>query len=475
MTRWGILGAGNIAHRFAASLQNIQGDSLYAISGRNPAKLQAFCEQYPCEKQYVGHENLLQDENVDAIYLALPHSMHKAWAVQALNAHKPVLCEKPCALNEEEVKEITACAEANHTLFMEAMKARFTPAYAKVCELAENNAIGRIHSITAVNCFLVSEERLRESYYLDPVMGGVLLDSGCYGISWLSAWMKQDINVRKVYVNFKENTDVYVDAYLLDQEGTQGHLTAAFDRKGEQKAVLTGTFGSLTITPLHRPKTIILKSALYPEGKTYEIPYDGDDFTGEITHFDRLMKEGKTESPVMSFADSLRCAGMSDQIRAYFRNYTDKDLQILAAQERAYASDCWNDDIVMILGDAVVNELKYYDRGIAIRIIRESDQKAVYEYVAPDKSERNLRFCMWKKKALETYGHSSAWAYVKHVMDPDTEMISAGAFPLLNSRGHILYSVLVSGLHEGKDHEIILRGLEDVTGVKAPDFPKALV
>ena len=106
MIRWGILGAGNIAHRFARSLQNEEDSILYAISGRSQEKLDVFQQEFPCEKTYVGHENMLNDDQVDAIYLALPHGMHKEWAIAALSRGIHVLCEKPAVLTEAEMKEI---------------------------------------------------------------------------------------------------------------------------------------------------------------------------------------------------------------------------------------------------------------------------------------------------------------------------------------------------------------------------------
>ena len=109
MIRWGILGAGRIADRFAASLELEDNCTLYAISGRNEEKLNAFKEKHPCEKVYLSHEEMLKDPDIDAVYVAVPHHMHKEWSIKALNAKKPVLCEKPAALNEQEVIEITEC------------------------------------------------------------------------------------------------------------------------------------------------------------------------------------------------------------------------------------------------------------------------------------------------------------------------------------------------------------------------------
>ena len=99
--RWGILGAGNIAYRFAASLKKEPGSILQAVSVRDPEKGKAFLKSHPAEKMYFRHEDLIQDPEVDALYIALPHGLHREWALKALDAGKAVLLEKPAGMNAE--------------------------------------------------------------------------------------------------------------------------------------------------------------------------------------------------------------------------------------------------------------------------------------------------------------------------------------------------------------------------------------
>ena len=110
MIQWGILGAGNIAHRFAASLAGEPDCRLAAISGRNPEKLKAFSALFGNPVWYTDHQALIDDPQVDAIYLALPHGLHREWAVKALAAGKAVLCEKPAVLHQEEMAQIARTA-----------------------------------------------------------------------------------------------------------------------------------------------------------------------------------------------------------------------------------------------------------------------------------------------------------------------------------------------------------------------------
>ena len=154
--RWGILGAGRIAHRFAASLRSEPQAKLVAISCRSAVKAAAFAEKFnvatadALSDEALGgeagaaHETLLARPDIDAIYLALPHGLHRTWAIRALRAGKAVLCEKPAALSADEMRAIAAVFRETGTLFMEAMKTRFTPCYARVRELVAADAIGRI-------------------------------------------------------------------------------------------------------------------------------------------------------------------------------------------------------------------------------------------------------------------------------------------------------------------------------------------
>lgn len=183
MIRFGILGAGNIAHRFAASLAKVEGAELVAASRRTAEKAAAFLAEVPCAsgaRAYGDHEALLADPEVDAIYLALPHDLHHAWALRALDAGKVVLCEKPAMLSEAEAAEVTAAARERGLLFMEAMKTRFVPLHPHVVD-----AVGALGLVARVHASLCNDAlasyRTRDTYILGGGPGsGVLLDCGIY-------------------------------------------------------------------------------------------------------------------------------------------------------------------------------------------------------------------------------------------------------------------------------------------------------
>lgn len=463
MIRWGILGAGNIARRFAASLQFEKDSVLYAISGRSQEKLDAFAQKFPCEKTYIGHENLINDENIDAIYLALPHVMHCEWALRALANHKPVLCEKPAAIDETETRAIAECAKANDTLFMEAMKPRFVPVYAKLKELLNNGVIGDIEDVYTKICFTIPMDRFGQSYHTVPEGGGALLDSGIYCASLIEDLLKGEPQFIQTYASNYKGVDLYTDSSMKFDNGT-ARMEVGFERSAPRNAVITGTKGSVTVVDLHRPVTLIVRTE---EGETsIREDYENDDFYSQIHHFVQLVAEGKKESPVMPYDAMIREAHILDLIRTQFTVYDRKDLAVLAKQEQELSPTSFTNEDALALGCCIAETAKEYDRTVSIRIDRCEDNLTLFQYMMEGKSEHNLKYMDGKKQCVLDTGHSSAWVYVKTAADGEyTEWkndgihaVSGGAFPLYVD-DEMKAIVQVSGLHEGKDHELVVRSI----------------
>ena len=316
MIRFGILGAGNIAHRFAASLAKVEGAELVAASRRTAGKAAAFLAEVPCApgaRAYGDHEALLADPEVDAIYLALPHDLHHAWALRALDAGKAVLCEKPAMLSEAEAAEVTAAARERGLLFMEAMKTRFVPLHPHVVD-----AVGALGPVARVHASLCNDAlasyRTRDTYILGGGPGsGVLLDCGIYCASWLDELLPGEIAVERVDTAFYEGSDVYVDAHMTIG-GVAAELECSCDRARPRQLVVEGERGVLTVDDLHRPQHAELRIAGEPT-RVLDAPYEVDDFYGQITHFCALMRAGDIESPLMPHAATCRCARILDAIR----------------------------------------------------------------------------------------------------------------------------------------------------------------
>lgn len=320
MVRWGILGAGNIAHRFSNCIVRMQDSKLLAIACRTLEKTEEFAVWFQTVepnanlRQYDSYDELLKDEEIDAIYLSLPHGLHKDWAIQALLKNKAVLCEKPATLNAGEMLLVASVAKEQKTLFMEAMKTRFVPAYRKMSELIKRGAIGEILRVDTSLCNEMPDAG--KTYHYQAGQGGALLDVGIYAASWLEDWMPGEISVVNTEVTIKNGVDYYINANILIG-GKEASIECAFDRKKPRVAIITGTEGKLVIPELHRPDKIILYHN-GNEAEEFRFPYEVDDFYSQIVHFEDCYKKHLLESQVMPLEASARCAKILDEIRNHY-------------------------------------------------------------------------------------------------------------------------------------------------------------
>jgi predicted dehydrogenase len=314
MIKWGIIGLGNIAQRFAKSLSYSNEGKLYAIASRTKEKCDAFHERHRCEKIYEDYEELLKDEEIDAVYIALPHGFHKYWSIEALKHNKAVLCEKPVGLNAGEMEEIKNAALLNNTFFMEAMKTRFIQLIHEIKKIIKNKEIGEIESIEANFCNYVKEIK-EGSYLLDKNQGGALLDVGIYPLSFVMDMI--DSEVKTVNANMEINeagVDSYFKAILTFENGVIGNIEGAFDRDKERTAIIKGTKGHIEIPIYNRPSI----AKIYINDKepyTIEEELEFDDMYAEIKEVHKCLNASRLQSEYMSLDESLRVMKVLDEIK----------------------------------------------------------------------------------------------------------------------------------------------------------------
>ncbi len=318
--RWGILGAGGIARRFAASLEHVDGAELVAVSGRSAEKLSVFAPARAYADGADGaaaHEALLADAEVDAIYLALPHAMHLRWAEAALRAGKPVLCEKPAVLDATEARELARVSRETNVMFVEAMKCRFMPLHAQVRALLDAGELGCVHRIDCVQYVDYGTENLR--YLEDVIGGGALLDLGCYPMSWVEELTSGEPVRVGSEVRWRDVPGGRVDwagrAEFAFGSGVEATVSWAGDAaEYDCSALITCENGSVTVERAHRPERAVVRRP-GREDEVLEAPHNPDDFHGEIAHFCDLLRAGAKESPVMPLAATIRNAELLDAVR----------------------------------------------------------------------------------------------------------------------------------------------------------------
>ncbi|MGW6277421.1 aldo/keto reductase [Kribbella sp. NPDC055071] len=181
--RWGILGTGNIASRFASQVPTSPTNTVVAVGSRSIDSANAFADKYDIANRHGSYDDLLADDTVDAVYVATPHPMHPEWAIKAAEAGKHVLCEKPLAINRAWAEAIIEAAVRNDVFLMEAYMYRCLPQTKLVAQLVRDGEIGTVHQIQATFAFAAGF-RPESRIFADELAGGGILDVGGYPVSY---------------------------------------------------------------------------------------------------------------------------------------------------------------------------------------------------------------------------------------------------------------------------------------------------
>ncbi len=311
MIRWGIIGTGNIAQRFIASLAHSEQGILTAIASHKEETRKRFS----CIKTYAKYQDLLEDPQIDAVYIGLPHRFHAEWSIRALTAKKAVLCEKPAVLTQAEIAAIKTAALQHQCFFMEAMKTWFTPAFAVLKETVRSGVIGEVSQIDAAFC---SDGALRgqvrpDSYLFEAGQGGSWNDVGPYPLAFALAFFKGMPETITAEFQRQGEIDVHALARLEFAGGKMAKLETAIDRKKERTAIITGTQGSIRVPLFNRMESFeIIKN---DQRQTITVPLLVDDFFGQIEEVHRCLKAHWLESPVYPWQQMERQAMLLEAIR----------------------------------------------------------------------------------------------------------------------------------------------------------------
>jgi predicted dehydrogenase len=252
---WGIIGTGLIAGVFANGVQQSQTGTLVAVGSPSQADADTFGETWSIPHRYNRYEDVLADQSVQAVYLALPHPFHAEWAIKAAEAGKHVLCEKPIALNHAEAMAIVEAAQRHHVFLMEAYMYRCHPQTTKLLELIHSGMIGQVRVIQATFSFQVDAHP--ESRLLNNALGGGgILDVGgyCTSMARLIAGaatgqaVAEPVQLAAVgHVGELTHVDEYTIASLLFPDDIVAQLFVGVQVNGENVVRIFGSQGSILL------------------------------------------------------------------------------------------------------------------------------------------------------------------------------------------------------------------------------------
>ena len=310
--KWGILGNATIARKcvIPAIFSSANG-RVYALASRHPEKAETLAKKYRITRLYSHYESVIEDKQIDVVYIPLPNHLHKKWTIRALEAGKHVLCEKPLACNAAEAKEMAAVASKNGLHFMEALMYRFHPRSRTIYNMVSQGKIGVPRLIRVSFCFHMEEHILKktENARLKKAGGGALLDVGCYGVSVARWMMGENPESVQAAANFNaEGVDTHVVGILHFRNGSFATIEASFISSLQQTYTIVGTEGSIELPhnafiPWEKDSTYVYRGKNEEIGKQEVIP-GADEYRLMVEHFSDILIHGA--SPLVTIYDSIQ-------------------------------------------------------------------------------------------------------------------------------------------------------------------------
>ena len=312
---WGILGPGGIARAFAKDIQLLDGHTVAAVGSRTLGNAQDFAKTFG-GIAYGSYQELVEDPLIDAIYVATPHPWHKENVIAALNAGKPVLCEKPFAVNAREAQEMVDTAQANNLALMEAMWSRFLPHYKQVREIVASGVLGKILSVHADHGQRLADQNIPR--LVEPSLaGGALLDLGIYPVSFAHMILGNPTKITASGVLTDKGVDGQTSMIFDYADGAQAVLSTTMVEQTPCRAVVAGVNGWLEIDRVFYTPTSMRVNFFDGSVTHYPNTYKGHGIREEAEVFKQLVLSGKQQSEILNWNDTVDIMKTLDTVRSH--------------------------------------------------------------------------------------------------------------------------------------------------------------
>lgn len=312
-TRIGIIGCGWIAEKMAITLQGMEKVEAYAIASRDLNKAETFAQKWNFTRAYGSYEEMLDDEWVDLVYIATPHSHHYAHTRLSLLKGKPVLCEKAFTANAKEADELLQLAKEKNLFLTEAIWTRYMPLSQTICELVNNGAIGKPQLLTANLCY---PNYHKERMHKPELAGGALLDLGVYTLNFAAMVFGTDI-IRTTSACIKSDTgvDAQNSITLEYADGKMAILCSSQMAKSDRQGIISGDKGFMIVDNINNPQKVSVYDSDYQLTDVYNCPPQITGYEYQVYASIEALENGWLESPFMPHQETLRIMKQMDELR----------------------------------------------------------------------------------------------------------------------------------------------------------------
>lgn len=311
--KFAILAAGNIANSMAEAVSGIDAVEKYAVACREIERAKKFADKWDFEKAYGSYEEMLEDSEVELVYVASPHSHHYQHTKMCLEHGKHVLVEKAFTVNAKQAEELIRMAKDKGLLLAEAIWTRYMPSRKMIDEIVESGVIGKVTSLTAnLGYVLPHVERMQKP----ELAGGALLDLGVYPINFALMAFHEDVqNITSTAVLSPAGIDWMNSITLTFADGKMAVLHSDMLAQTDRQGVINGDKGYIEVQNINNCEEIRVFDLARKMIARYERPQQINGYEYEVISCMKAIEEGKTECPEMPHSETLRVMKIMDEIR----------------------------------------------------------------------------------------------------------------------------------------------------------------
>lgn len=309
-----ILGAGNIARTMATTLQPLKDVTCYAVAARDIKRAQVFADKYGFIRAYGSYTDMLEDPNVELVYIATPHSFHYEHIKMCLDHGKHVLCEKAFTANARQAEEVFELARSRGLLLTEAIWTRYMPMRQMINDVVASGIIGKPTSLSANLGYPMehSERAIRPE-----LCGGALLDLGVYVLNFASMVFGDDIvGMTANCIKYDTGVDAQETIMLSYRDGKMASLYVTMLAQTDRRGFIHGTKGYIEIENINNYESIRVYNLERKVVAEYAAPMQVTGYEYEVQSAMKAIREGRVECPEMPHMESVLMMRLMDNIRA---------------------------------------------------------------------------------------------------------------------------------------------------------------